>query len=56
MCIGRATPPRRAPIILEICRAVGARTDRLTKGKSMVAEEIALNDHLAKANTGITAG
>jgi L-lactate dehydrogenase complex protein LldF len=31
-------------IVLEICRAVGART--VTKGKSMVAEEIALNDHL----------
>jgi L-lactate dehydrogenase complex protein LldF len=30
--------------ILDICRAVGART--VTKGKSMVAEEIALNDYL----------
>src|SRR5690606_9235785 len=31
--------------VLEICRSVGART--VTKGKSMVAEEIALNEHLA---------
>src|SRR5437870_4590612 len=30
--------------VLDICRAVGARS--VTKGKSMVAEEIALNDHL----------
>ena len=30
--------------VLEICRAVGAKT--VTKGKSMIAEEIALNDHL----------
>jgi L-lactate dehydrogenase complex protein LldF len=36
--------------VLEICRAVGARV--VAKGKSMVAEEIALNDFLA-AN-GIT--
>ena len=31
-------------IVLEICRSVGART--VTKGKSMIAEEIALNDFL----------
>jgi L-lactate dehydrogenase complex protein LldF len=31
-------------IILDICRKAGART--VTKGKSMVAEEIALNEHL----------
>jgi L-lactate dehydrogenase complex protein LldF len=31
-------------IILGICRRVGAKT--VTKGKSMIAEEIALNDHL----------
>jgi L-lactate dehydrogenase complex protein LldF len=37
-------------VILDICRAAGAKT--VTKGKSMVAEEIALNDHL-EAN-GIT--
>ena len=36
--------------VLDICRSVGAKI--VTKGKSMVAEEIALNDHLA-AN-GIT--
>src|SRR6266436_3691824 len=36
--------------VLEICRSVGAKI--VTKGKSMVAEEIALNDHL-EAN-GIT--
>jgi L-lactate dehydrogenase complex protein LldF len=32
-------------IVLDICRAVGAR--RVTKGKSMVTEEIELNGHLA---------
>ncbi|MBV9861014.1 MAG: iron-sulfur cluster-binding protein [Alphaproteobacteria bacterium] len=32
--------------IVEICRSVGAKT--VAKGKSMVAEEIALNDHLEK--------
>jgi len=31
-------------IILSICRSVGAKT--VTKGKSMIAEEIELNDHL----------
>src|SRR4029079_15591196 len=31
-------------IILSICRAAGART--VTKGKSMIAEEIGLNAHL----------
>ncbi|CAN5237895.1 LutB/LldF family L-lactate oxidation iron-sulfur protein [soil metagenome] len=31
-------------IITAICRSAGART--VTKGKSMIAEEIALNDHL----------
>ncbi|MBZ0215503.1 MAG: LUD domain-containing protein, partial [Fimbriimonadaceae bacterium] len=31
-------------IILEICRKVGAKT--VTKGKSMIAEEIAINPHL----------
>src|ERR1700686_1012991 len=30
--------------VIEICRSVGAKV--VTKGKSMVAEEIALNDHL----------
>ncbi len=31
-------------VVLEICRANGAKT--VTKGKSMIAEEMALNDHL----------
>lgn len=30
--------------ILDICRSVGAKT--VTKGKSMISEEIAINDHL----------
>src|SRR5690606_30488872 len=34
-------------IILDICNSVGARS--VTKGKSMIAEEIALNDHLEAA-------
>jgi L-lactate dehydrogenase complex protein LldF len=33
-------------LILEICRNAGART--VTKGKSMVSEEIGLNEHLAR--------
>src|SRR5499427_5013874 len=37
-------------IVLDICRRLGART--VTKGKSMIGEEIAINDHL-EAN-GIT--
>src|SRR6204780_2195131 len=36
--------------VLDICRSVGARI--VTKGKSMVAEEIAINEHLEK--NGIT--
>jgi L-lactate dehydrogenase complex protein LldF len=38
------TPAEARDVITAICRSVGART--VTKGKSMVAEEIALNDHL----------
>ncbi|HVV95461.1 MAG TPA: LutB/LldF family L-lactate oxidation iron-sulfur protein [Hyphomicrobiales bacterium] len=34
-------------IVLDLCRRAGAR--RVTKGKSMIAEEIALNDHLEAA-------
>ncbi len=34
-------------IILDICRSVGAKT--VTKGKSMIAEEIGLNEHLESA-------
>jgi L-lactate dehydrogenase complex protein LldF len=44
-----AEDARRA--VLEICQRAGART--VTKGKSMVAEEIAINDHLEAH--GITA-
>ena len=33
-------------IVLDICRSVDAKT--VTKGKSMIAEEVALNDHLEK--------
>ncbi|HZH28660.1 MAG TPA: LutB/LldF family L-lactate oxidation iron-sulfur protein [Azospirillaceae bacterium] len=39
-----STPAQARQIILDICRSVGAKT--VTKGKSMVAEEIGLNDHL----------
>ena len=33
-------------VILDICQTAGART--VTKGKSMISEEIAINDHLEK--------
>ncbi|HUG63275.1 MAG TPA: LutB/LldF family L-lactate oxidation iron-sulfur protein [Methylomirabilota bacterium] len=39
---GDAADARR--IVLDICRSVGART--VTKGKSMISEEIGLNQHL----------
>ncbi|NNG04488.1 MAG: lactate utilization protein [Inquilinus sp.] len=39
------TPAEARDAILKICQAAGART--VTKGKSMIAEEIALNEHLA---------
>jgi L-lactate dehydrogenase complex protein LldF len=39
------TPAEARAAILAICRSVDART--VTKGKSMIAEEIALNDFLA---------
>ncbi len=39
------TPDEARRIVLDLCRTLGART--VTKGKSMIAEEIALNDHLA---------
>ena len=38
------TPAEAREIVLSICRRLGART--VTKGKSMIAEEIALNDFL----------
>jgi L-lactate dehydrogenase complex protein LldF len=41
------TPAEARAIITDICRSVDAKT--VTKGKSMVAEEIALNDHLEAA-------
>jgi len=41
------TPAEARDIVLSICRAAGAR--RVTKGKSMVAEEMALNEHLEAA-------
>ncbi len=44
------TPEEARAAVLQICRSVGART--VTKGKSMIAEEIGLNEHL-EAN-GIT--
>jgi L-lactate dehydrogenase complex protein LldF len=45
-----ATAEEARRIILEICRGLGAKT--VTKGKSMVAEEIGLNDFLE--GNGIT--
>jgi L-lactate dehydrogenase complex protein LldF len=45
-----STPEEARAIILDLCRAAGARA--VTKGKSMIAEEIALNPYL-EAN-GIT--
>jgi L-lactate dehydrogenase complex protein LldF len=39
-----ATPDDARAIVLDICRSVGART--VTKGKTMIGEEIALNDFL----------
>jgi L-lactate dehydrogenase complex protein LldF len=40
-----ATPAEARKIILDICRRAGAKT--VTKGKTMVGEEIGINDHLA---------
>ena len=40
-----ATPAEARKIILDICRGIGAKT--VTKGKTMVGEEIGINDHLA---------
>ena len=42
-----STPAEARDIVLDICRAAGAK--RVTKGKSMVAEEIGLNDALEGA-------
>jgi L-lactate dehydrogenase complex protein LldF len=38
------TPQEARDTVLAICRRLGAKT--VTKGKTMIAEEIALNDHL----------
>jgi L-lactate dehydrogenase complex protein LldF len=45
-----STPQQACDTILALCNSVGART--VTKGKSMVAEEIALNAHLER--NGVT--
>ena len=45
-----ATADDARATILDICRRAGAKT--VTKGKSMIGEEIAINDHLEK--NGIT--
>ena len=42
-----STPAEARSIVLDICRAAGAK--RVTKGKSMVAEEIGLNDAMEDA-------
>ena len=42
-----STPAEARSVVLDICRAAGAK--RVTKGKSMVAEEIGLNDALEGA-------
>ena len=39
-----ATPDEARQVILDLCRSAGAKT--VTKGKSMIAEEIALNEFL----------
>ena len=41
------TPAEARAIVIDICRAAGAK--RVTKGKSMVGEEVALNDALEAA-------
>ena len=43
-----STPAEARAIVVDICRAAGAK--RVTKGKSMVAEEIGLNDALESAD------
>ncbi len=40
-----ATPAEARKVILDICRRANAKT--VTKGKTMVGEEIGINDHLA---------
>src|ERR1700733_11655310 len=43
-----ATADQARDAILTICRNAGART--VTKGKSMISEEIAINEHLERNN------
>ena len=42
-----STPAEAQAIVLDVCRAAGAK--RITKGKSMVGEEVALNEALEAA-------
>jgi L-lactate dehydrogenase complex protein LldF len=46
-----ATAEEACQAVLEICRSVDARV--VTKGKSMISEEIALNDHLEQAGLDV---
>ena len=45
-CTGAPPPMRRATRCWTICRAANART--VTKGKSMISEELGINDHLER--------
>jgi L-lactate dehydrogenase complex protein LldF len=47
-----STPQEARDIILGLCRSVEAK--RVTKGKSMITEEIGLNAHLEKAGLEVT--
>ncbi len=40
------TPAEARAVVLDLCKRLGARS--VTKGKTMIAEEIGLNDHLAE--------
>ncbi len=46
MCTGAPPPMRRAMRCWTICRSANART--VTKGKSMISEELGINDHLER--------
>ena len=45
-CTGAPTPTEARAVVLAICQEAGART--VTKGKSMISEELGINDHLEK--------
>jgi L-lactate dehydrogenase complex protein LldF len=47
-----STPEEARAIVLELCRSVDAK--RVTKGKSMITEEIGLNAHLERAGLTVT--